>query len=135
MTYRISRVLAICLVLAGPVACDSGVTGSSTVFGDYALRTVNGSSLPYTSVAGTVTTVTLDGVISLYQGLTFAESSNSRIMVNGQVTNETKTETGNWTVLGTSVSLRGNGGTTRVAIVNGKTMTIVEHGKTSVYSK
>ncbi len=58
--------------LAFSAACfGGGVTGSSTVTGEYVLRTVNGAPLPFTLPGtGTVKTELLDNVITLYMGQT-----------------------------------------------------------------
>ena len=50
------RSLLIAFVLTFVVACDSGkVIGTSSVTGTYTLRTINGSSLPYTLPGGGTT--------------------------------------------------------------------------------
>jgi hypothetical protein len=123
------------LVLAFSVAClNDGVTGSSTVTGDYTLRTINGSPLPYT-IVGSGTEI-IDDVISLYQGGTYAESGHSRTTVNGQVTNASNTDTGSHILLGTSITFHSSdGGLAVVAQSDATTMTILVPGLTKVFSK
>jgi len=132
------RMMMMSLALAVSAACfGGGVTGSSTVTGEYVLRTVNGAPLPYTLPgSGTVKTELLDNVITLYMGQTFSEVSHSRTTANGQVTNQTNNETGSWVPFGNAVKMRGNnGGPEVVANFNANTMTIVKDGMTSVFTK
>jgi hypothetical protein len=126
------------LVVALSVGClGDGMTGSSTVTGAYTLRTVNGAPLPYTIVgSGTAKTEIIDDVITLYEGGTYAESGHSRTTVSGQVANESNTEAGSYSLFGTSVTLRSSdGGRTRMPTIDGNTMTVVESGMTSVFTK
>ena len=132
------RRILIGLAVAFSVSCGgSGIVGSSTVHGAYTLQTVNGSPLPYTTAAsGTSKTEITDDVITLYEGGTYAESGHSRITVNGQVTNQTNTKSGSYQLLGNSVSLLNNAsGQLSFALIDGNTMTIVENGMTSVFTK
>jgi hypothetical protein len=126
------------LVVSLSAACMDGVTGASTVTGAYTLRTVNGSPLPYTlSTSGTVTTEIVDGVITLYQGGTYAETTRLRVTTNGQSAIETKNGSGSFGLQGTSITLRSSDGATqRLAnIKDAETMTFVEAGMTRVFTK
>jgi hypothetical protein len=131
------RVLAgLFIVCSG--ACFGGSTiGSPSITGEYTLRTVNGSPLPYTlSGSGTDKTELVRDAITLYQGGTFARSRDSRITAGGQVTNNNESDTGSYTIFGTSVALRSNAtGQTMQATISGNTMTVVEPGMTAVFSK
>ena len=128
------------MVFAGLVslACfEDNIVGSPTVSGDYTLRTINGSSLPYTiSGSGANKTEIVSDVITLFQGFTYSEAIVSRVTVNGQATNENKTKTGAFSLFGTSFILSSNDGSLeRRGTMSGNTMTIVEPGKVSVLSK
>jgi hypothetical protein len=132
------RKVLMALVVVFSAGClGDGMTGSSTVTGAYTLRTVNGSPLPYTIVgSGTARTEIIDDVITLYEGGTYAESGHSRTTLNGQVANASNTETGSYSLFGTSVTLRSSdGGRTRMPTIDGNTMTIVESGMTAVFTK
>ena len=131
------RKVLVALVMIGAVACDDGIVGSSTVTGDYALQTINGASLPYTITgSGANKTEIVDDVITLFQGFTYSETTNSRITVNGQATNESKLRTGAFSLFGTSIILSSNDGSMeRRGTINANTMTIVEAGKISVLRK
>ena len=128
------------MMFAGMVslACfDDNIVGSPTVSGDYTLRTINGSSLPYTITgSGTSKTEIMSDVITLFQGFTYSESTTSRITANSQVTTETRIKTGPFSLFGTSFTLSSNDGSLeRRGTISGNTMTIVEPGKISVLSK
>jgi hypothetical protein len=120
-------------VLAG---CDSGVTGVKTITGDWSLRTVNGSSLPYTiSGSGANKTEVIDDVYTFFEGFTFSETTHRRVTTNGQVSTVTVTETGAFSVFGTSITITGNTTPVRRGLIEGNAMTIVDEGLTSVYKK
>jgi hypothetical protein len=126
------------LVVALMAACFGGsMTGSSTITGEYTLRTVNGAPLPYTlSQSGTSKTEVVQDAITLFQGGTFARARQIRLTSNGQVTNQSENDTGAYTIFGTSLSLRSNAtGQSTLATISGNTMTVVEAGVVSVYSK
>jgi hypothetical protein len=132
------RSLLIAFVLTFVVACDSGkVIGTSSVTGTYTLRTINGSSLPYTLPGGgTTKTEILDDVLNLYQGNTYAESGHSRVTVNGQVTDQTISEAGSYSVFGTSITFTsGDGRRTRLSNADSESIIFVEAGVTSVFKK
>jgi hypothetical protein len=113
-------------------ACDRGVVGEASVFGDYSLRTVNGNSLPAT----VGNTQYLDDVISLAEALTYQESGHLKNVSTGQTQNIT--EAGSYAFLfGTNVTLTSSDGV-RVRLAKVKDsdeMTIVESGVTLVYRK
>jgi hypothetical protein len=125
------------ITLFAAACLDEGLTGSSTVTGAYALRTINGAPLPYTmSGSGANKTELVSDVITLFQGGTYSRQRDIRTTTNGQVTHESTTEGGAYTLLGNSISMRAAGtGPQILAIINGNTMTIVDAGVTSVFSK
>ncbi len=128
----------ILLIAAFAAGClNEGLTGSSTVNGAYALRTVNGTPLPYaTGGSGSDKTEIIDDVITLYQGGTYAESAHSRTTLNGQVNTETTADSGSYALFGTSFTLTsGANGQQRRGLMEGNSMTIVENGRTSMYRK
>lgn len=128
--------LGLIVVLAFCAACLGGIVGSATVNGTYTLRTVNASTLPYATTTGGVTTEIIDDAVTLYAGSTYSELGHSRTTANGQVTNNTNTETGNYTLLGNSVTLHSSSAIReRIAVVEANTMTIAEGNLTSVFTK
>lgn len=132
------RTVLIALVVSLSLACsDGGVVGSSTVNGTYTLRTVNGAPLPYTVPGGgAVRTEILRDAITLFQGGTFSRARDSRVTENEQTTSRSETDTGSYALLGNSIALNSNAtGKATLATINGNTMTMVESGVTSVFSK
>ena len=127
------RVRVWLLMLA--VACTDEPTGASTVTGAYTLRTINGAPPPFTVMTGSAAgTIILDEVINLYYGFTFATTRHVRSSANTPV--ETQSETGRYSLQGTSITLRVNEtGRDRIAIGNGTVMTFIEQGVTMVFSK
>lgn len=124
--------IIICAALLLLAACDRGVVGDATVFGDYSLRTVNGKSLP--ASANGIEYV--DDVISLAEALTYQESGHVRTSAGGA--SQQTTEVGSYEFLfGTNLTLRkSDGSRTRLAKVkDSDEMTIVEEGVTFVYRK
>jgi hypothetical protein len=122
----------ICAAILLLTACDRGVVGDPTVFGDYSLRTVNGNSLPAT----VGNTQYLDDVISLAEALTYQESGHVKNVSTG--TTQNITEVGSYEFLfGTNVTLNSSDGLrVRLAKVkDSNEMTIVEEGVTLVYRK
>jgi hypothetical protein len=128
------RIVALGLTALIFAGCDSGVTGASTVFGDYELRSVNGSSLPYKVNA---TTEIVDDMISLAEAFTYTERGHARVTANGQVTNQDIFENGSYSIIGTSVTLTSSDGKhVRIALnENSEKMTFVESGITMVFRK
>lgn len=119
------------------VGCSSGVTGITTVTGDWKLRTINDSALPYTvSGSGANKTEIVDDVISFFEGLTYSETIHTRVTVNGTESVITTNESGNYNLFGTSVTLtRNSGALARRGLIEGNTMTIVENGLVQDYKK
>jgi hypothetical protein len=123
-------------------------TGSQSVSGNYTLRTVNGSQLPYTfSQSGSTITIQSD-YFALNTDNTYVETTNETISNGLRTSNVTQTERGNWSqnnnsgitfnptystqgVTGAySGSLSGGG-----ILGGGTTLTISANGATSVYSQ
>ena len=144
LSMRPHRRLPVRYFLAGVFAAffvgcfdDGGIVGSSTVTGTYTLRSINGAPLPYTiSGSGTNKTEIVSESITLFRGDTYARERITRITVNGQASSDTTTEGGSYSLFGTSISMRASGtGPLIQAVINGNTMTFVEAGLTSVFSK
>jgi hypothetical protein len=126
------------LVLIAQAACWSDkVTGSSTVFGTYTLRTVNGSSLPATvSGSGTTKSEILADTIFLFEGFTFAESAYYRNTVGGTVTNQKVTDNGSVNLLGNSISFfSADGSPVKTYVIDANVMHVVKPGLTLEFKK
>ncbi len=132
------RVAALAIAVVVSLGCSGDdLTGSSTINGAYSLRTINGSSLPFTtSGSGNDKTEVVDDVITLYEGGTYAESGHLRVTVSGTVTTVNNTETGSVVLLGNSVTLRSSDGlSSRIARIEANDMTIIDSGRTQIYRK
>lgn len=130
------RLLVAFLILASAGCLNEDVIGSSTATGNYTLRTLNNSSLPYTITSGTTQTEVLDAVMILYQGGTYAETRHVRVTSNGQTAAETREDAGAYAFFGITLTLTSSvGGPERRGRIEGNTMTIFEDGLTSVYRK
>ena len=124
--------LFICAALVLLAACDRGVVGDVSVFGDYRLRTVNGKSLP----AEANGVQYLDENISLAEALTYQDTGHTKNTSTGAT--QTISEVGSYQFLfGTNVTLLSSDGVrTRLAKVkDSDEMTIVENGVTLVFRK
>lgn len=132
------RKLVIVLLVGIQAACWSDkVTGSSTVFGTYTLRTVNGSSLPFTvSGSGTTKSEIVADTIFLYEGFTFAEQGHYRNTVNGTATAQLVTDRGSFGLLGNSISFfSADGSPVRTYVIDASTMHVVKPGLTLDFKK
>lgn len=132
------RRLLIALLVATQAACWSDkVTGSSTVFGTYTLRSVNGSSLPFTvSGSGTNKSEIVSDTIWLYEGFTFAESAHYRNTVNGTVTDQKVTDSGAFSLLGNSASFFSNDNSpVKTYVIDADVITVVKPGLTMPFRK
>jgi hypothetical protein len=129
--------MAVAIAVVALSCSDDGLTGSSTITGAYSLKTINGSSLPYTvSGSGDNKTEILDDVITLYEGGTYAQSGHRRITTNGTATTVSNTSSGSILLLGTSVTLNNSDGiNSRIARIEANDMTIIEDGLTQIYRK
>lgn len=122
------------LVAAISIACFGGdITGSGTT-GAYALRTVNGSNLPFIMPGNGMEI--LGDTLKLYEGFTYSETIVSRSTVNGQPVTTTTNLSGPYVVsLGAIVFNSNSGAPTRTAKLTANRITFVEVGLTWVYSK
>lgn len=115
---------------------ESGVVGSATVAGHYALTTVNGAGLPWTtSNTGSTKVEVLADTLHLYQGGTYAETGSTRMTVNGTATVAPIAKTGSYGFVGTSITFSPNGSAVYLAQYSNATISVVEANVTRVYVK
>lgn len=129
------------LPAAGMAACsDDDGTGPETtaeVAGTYHLQTVNNAPLPFVLLT-TGTTYTLEltaGFFTLNSNGTFSDSATLRETDAGDVSTDTQSDSGTFTVTNNTVRLRYPDGATLNATINGNTMTFVDQGITFVFQK
>lgn len=131
------KMMTVLFALLQAACWSDKVTGSSTVFGTYTLRTVNGSSLPFTvSGSGTTKSEILADTIFLYEGFTFAESAHYRNTVNGTVTSQIVTDRGSFGLLGNSASfISVDGSPVKTYVIDASVMHVVKPGLTMDFKK
>ena len=126
------RRLILCVaLLVASAGCDSGITGDSSYYGTFTLKTVNGNSLPATANGIEY----LDATIFLAEAGTYSETGHIRTTSTGQTT--TVSEVGSYSTFGTSLTLRSADGLhTRITLIDDNNrLTHTEAGVTLVYRK
>lgn len=109
-------------------ACKDSTIAVGTIRGTYALRTVDGVSLPFTlsTVNGTVTAIAADS-ISLLEGNVFHETGARDVTTNGITTRTPTSNYGSYSLLSTSITLHSDiDAINRTGTIDGDTMTILD---------
>ena len=124
------------VAIAAAMACGDSSTGLESVDGTYTLRSINGTTLPYTVFqSGTTRIEVTDDVMVLNSNGTYTESGHTRNTAGTQVTTLPGSDAGTYTTSGTSITLHSNDGTTSVGTVSGGTLTIVDAGLSAVFTR
>ncbi len=127
------------VLLAFLIACggDSTSPNSDDISGNYTLRTVNGSALPFSIQSGTTTLTVLSDALTVGSNGTWSEVTSYRQTVNGQTTTGTGTDGGTWVRAGSQVSLHSSAGS--AGDYNGTyssgTLTLTNAGLVNVFSR
>ena len=98
-------------LLALSLACggDGGTNpASDSIDGTYTLRTINGSTLPFTFSNGASSVVILGDIVTVATNGTWSESTSYRQTINGQTTTGTWADGGSWIRAGQAVTLTSN---------------------------
>ena len=132
------RRLVVLLTFAAAVACggDSSTSPSATVPGTYTLQSINGAPLPfiYFQSGADKGEIVADTLI-LNDGGTWSESGTDRQTQSGQVTTQTITDGGTYTLSGNALTLvSAQFGPTNAAVANG-TLTLTAQGVVGIYKK
>ena len=107
------RRFAVLLALAAVVSCggDSPTSPSVNVSGTYTLRTVNGTSMPYTYPQDVYDRFEiLSDVRVLSDSGTFTDTYTNRQTLNGEATTFTRISVGTYTVSGGEISFNHTSG-------------------------
>ncbi len=127
--------VALGLALLSGGCAGSGVVGSATVTGSYALKSVNGASLPF---ALNSTQSILDDTYTLFQGGTYARTWRRRTTMGTGTVTDTFNEAGQFITGGTSITFRRSDTTGQLDVLaqySPNAFTVVLQGQTSVYRK
>ncbi len=131
------------VVLAGGLltACgddgDSMGTGGTSIFGTYALQTIDGTSLPFVLIQiGNDKIEVSAGSVRLNSDNTYSISISLRLTTAGTVTTETDTGAGTFTASGSTIQFSpGDGSNAFTGSISGNTLTIIDEGDTFVFGK
>jgi hypothetical protein len=130
------------LALPFALACGNDpISANASIAGTWNLKTVNGSSLPFTILQlGTTKTELISDVYTLTASDStkgsFTTTSVVRLTQNGQVTTQTSSDAGTYTLNGTSVTLVSHGGgPTVTGSWNGNTITATTQGSSFVFGR
>lgn len=139
------RFLAALAILATVTACGSdnpaAPTGSASVAGSWALRSINGTALPYTLQNGNTRADVLGSTLTVTDGGTWAEVVSVRVTVNGGApTNQTGAASGTYARAGTGLSLTETDGGQNAsyltcALVDSHTLTCASGAISYVYAR
>ena len=109
---------------------------SNSIAGAWALQTVNGATLPFTySQQGANKAEVLSDVATADAQGAYTQLTQVRLTINGQVTTQSVSDTGTYTVKGTALVLRSNDGSSVTASLSGNTFTLAIDGVAYVYKK
>lgn len=134
-TFRPALVAALVLVGA---ACGGDGTGpdEGSVVGSYTLRTINGQSLPYTTLsAGVNRAEVLSSSLSLNPDGTFREERSVRRTHAGVSVTEADAKFGTYTSTGAGLTFRATTGTQASGTRGGGSITFADEGFTFVYGR
>lgn len=136
-----NRAAFLALAFACTLLACSGTSSSSrtapSFAGRWTLRTVNGTSLPFTTTqsATTQTSIASD-VIGASQSGSFTDTMTVVTTENGQVTTTPIARSGIWVLEGATVTFTFfDNGLSTAASFDGTTLTVSASGKTYVYRR
>ena len=122
------------------IACgsdDSTTPTQSSVAGTWNLQTINGSALPFTVATSPAKIEVLSDVVNVSSNGTYTSSEQTRTTIGTQVTTNTSTDAGTYTLNGNNVAILSNtaGSTAQAGVVSGNTLTVTQSGLTFVFQK
>jgi hypothetical protein len=134
--FGLLLVFAALVTLAGCGSDGSTNAGPASVAGIYTLRTINGSSLPYTLVQLDDNKLeVMASAMTLKAEGTWTESGIVRVTEGGTVTTLPGANAGTYTLTGTMITLVSSESGTSSGTVDGGTLRLTEGGLLSVYTK
>jgi hypothetical protein len=132
----VSIALALTLTACGG---DSGTTAptNASLAGTWNLQTVNGAPLPFVFFqAGTDKEEITGDQFTFTSSGSFSQITTLRHTVNGQVSTETDTDAGTYSLNGTAIVVTFNSdGSSSTGSVSSNTITVTDQGLVAVYKK
>jgi hypothetical protein len=133
------RALAVIAVLGLLTACGSDSstqpTGNS-IAGTWVLQTANGSALPFVySQQGANKAEVVSDIATVDTHGAYTQITQIRLTINGQVTTQSVSDAGTYTLNGTAIVLRSNDGSSVTGSVSGNTFTLAIDGVAYIYKK
>jgi hypothetical protein len=135
---RTFRPLFATLLLAGAACGGDGATepDDGSITGSYALRTINGQNLPYTTLSsGANKAEVLSSSLSLNADGTFGEERSVRRTHSGVSVTEPEMKFGTYTSTKSGVTFRATTGAQVSGTRGGGSITFVDEGFTLVYGR
>ena len=133
------RLLAAVLFTAAVAACDTSPTNSTDLSadaGNYALRTLNDTVLPYTILnTATLRLEVLGDTLFLGVNGSFTDRTHYRRTQNSVIDFPADTTSGSWSERGSTVTFKATSGEVFVANFVGSQLVIVGSGLRAVYTK
>jgi hypothetical protein len=132
------RLLAALFAISAVIACDSVPTGTvnSADAGNYVLRTLNDTVLPFVYAAnGADQFVILADTIFMGVDGTFTDKTYSLLTQSGTTTTPVDVTTGTWSERGSVVTFKQSTGGDISAALQGNQLVIVGDGRRAVYTK
>ena len=132
------RLVVTVLAITALWACNDSPTGTVNAAdaGNYVLRTINDTIMPYTLIADGTTT--LDIVAdTIFMGVDghFTDRTHQRLQQNGTTTFPVNVTTGTWSEKGSTVLFDGDDGSTITAGFAGTSLIILGSNLRAVYTR
>ncbi|MEP6618505.1 MAG: hypothetical protein ABJE47_04290 [bacterium] len=129
--------IAVILATFAIVACDSVTAPDLTTFaGNYALRSVNDTVLPYTVIQQSAYSlaITADTIFMSVNGI-FVDVTHYKQNTNDVIDFPADSLGGEWTVDGTTVTFHATSGQIFSGDIGSSTITIIGAGAKAIYSR
>ena len=128
------------VALLALVACggDNDPTSpGNSLAGTWSLQSINGTALPYVVLQSGANKIELTAdILTVSSGGSFTQTSTIKTTVNGQVTTESVSDAGSYTVNGNAVSFVFNSdATTGTGVLSGNSLSVGAEGAAFIYRK
>jgi hypothetical protein len=132
---RTRRSLAIAFATTAALAACSGASSTApTVFGTYALQTINGQSLPISHFENMITVTLVSGTLVLGSDQKYTAAFNSLGTIGVTTTPSTDRSNGIFSISGSTITFVTDG-VTEVGTINGNTVSLTSGGDAYVWKR